>query len=337
MNPQKLATPAVLRAFRGDLPAWFQQHKRSLPWRSRPSPYGVAVSEFMCQQTQIATVLPYFDRWMRKYPSWTSLAQAKEDEVLKMWEGLGYYRRARMLHALAKAVAATRDEELPPSLEELKMFPGIGPYTAGAIASIAFGQRAALVDGNVERVLTRVFAIRENVALPKVKKLLWSLAEELLPELGCGDYNQALMECGALICTPRSPQCLFCPLKAVCKGRKENPENFPVKTRIEITSETETIALVRQEKSIWMLPPGSAGRWKDFYKLPLFDPETMDEGEAVGAIQYSITRYRVSATVRNASLKEGPERSGVWLKESELDSISLPAPHRKVLKKLLEE
>lgn len=334
--PSGIPIPApVLAAFQKDLTAWYARHRRDLPWRRHPSPYAVAVSEFMCQQTQIAAVLPYFDRWIKRFPDWSALARAKESEVLKMWEGLGYYRRARLLHHLAQAVDATPEKELPASPEKLKEFPGIGPYTAGAIASIAFGLRAPIVDGNVERVLTRVFAVPENAALPSTRQKLWHLAEGLLPEKGCGDFNQALMECGALVCTPRSPQCLFCPLKSACQARKLDPEGFPVKSRPEITAEEETIAIVRQEKSIWMLPPGSPGRWKDFHKLPLLDLKTMEAGEAAGSIRYSITRYRVSATARNATLKEDARAEGVWLKESELNFVSLPAPHRKLLNKIL--
>lgn len=319
----------IRRAFHERLAAWYRNNQRPLPWRENSGAYAVAISEFMCQQTQIATVLPYYARWMKSFPDWRELAAASEDKVLKHWEGLGYYNRVRNLHKLAKTVVRDFNGVLPSELETLRSLPGIGPYTAGAIASISFNQRAAVLDGNVERVLSRVFNLPWNVTRPAVKKLLWQLCESLMPDNHYGAHNQALMELGALVCSPHSPQCLLCPLNAVC--RVSDPESRPVKTRTSITREKQEVAVLVTGKKIWLLDPSMPGRWKGFYRLPLFDESIMEKKVHIGRVAYSITRFRVEADAWTAKWKKRVSLKGRWVSGKALDQISLPAPHRKII------
>ncbi|NDA26080.1 MAG: A/G-specific adenine glycosylase, partial [Verrucomicrobia bacterium] len=204
------------------LHAWYRKHHRPLPWRTRPTPYRTAVAEFMCQQTRITTVIPYYQRWMQAFPGWDRLAKASFSRVLRMWEGLGYYRRARFLHSLARAVVRLPGRELPADPDLLRQLPGIGDYTAGAIASIAFGRPAPAFDGNVARVLGRL-AARQGKS-PNTSDLRgW--AERMVPPKKPGIHNQALMELGALVCLPRKPRCPLCPLGQVCPSRKKLPSS----------------------------------------------------------------------------------------------------------------
>ena len=219
------ATPAgegQHAALRAALLGWFRLAQRDLPWRRTRDPYAVWVSETMLQQTRTTTVVPYYERFLRELPTVGHLAEAPEERVLALWSGLGYYRRARMLHAAAKEVARAHGGRVPGELEELRRLKGVGAYTAGAVASIAFGRRAAVVDGNVARVLARLFAIEEDVKTARGTARLWRLAEELVPDGDGdpGDWNQALMELGATICVPRAPRCDGCPARDLCAARE---------------------------------------------------------------------------------------------------------------------
>lgn len=316
----------TLQAFRINLARWYQKEKRALPWRLHSTPYRIAVAEFMCQQTQINTVLPYYDRWMKKFPDWQSLASANESIVLKHWEGLGYYRRARLLHALAKKVVTLPSCELPAEAHLLQKLPGIGPYTAGAIASIAFGERVALVDGNVERVLCRVFNIRKIISKNELQKF----AEKLLPTKNVGDFNQALMECGSQICAPRNPRCKICPLNRACLAKNQNPEKLPLKKRENSISEQETLALICKNKKVWLSLPPSPRRWKGFYRLPDFDVSRMKAGRELATHNYAITKYRIRAKVVEAWPLQKLSH-GKWFSFSELEKIFLPASHRRMM------
>lgn len=195
---------------------WYRVHARSLPWRSLSDPYAIWVSEIMLQQTRVETVIPYFERWLVRFPTVAALAQAEQQEVLALWEGLGYYSRARSLHRAAQVVMQQYGGDLPADLQKLRQLPGIGPYTAGAIASIAFGLDAPALDGNIRRVLARLLNLELPARSPQGEAQLWQWAGELLPPGQAGDYNQALMELGAQICTPRKPACPSCPLQSIC-------------------------------------------------------------------------------------------------------------------------
>jgi A/G-specific adenine glycosylase len=204
--------------FTADLLAWYAEHARVLPWRGDCDPYAVWVSEIMLQQTRVETVIPYFERWMKRFPDLASLAQASQQEVLSAWEGLGYYSRARNLHHAAQIVINEMNGELPRDPQALARLPGVGRYTAGAIASLAFGVDAPALDGNIRRVLARVFNLVEPARSPAGERRLWELAAEHLPPGQAGDYNQAMMDLGATICTPRLPNCPGCPVSRNCRA-----------------------------------------------------------------------------------------------------------------------
>lgn len=212
---------------------WYAKHKRDLPWRrDAHDPYRVWVSEIMLQQTQVATVIPYYERFLAQFPTVESLANAKLDAVLKAWEGAGYYARARNLHRAAKEIITRFGGKLPSTVDELLLLPGIGRYTAGAIASIAFKRDAPIVDGNVARVLCRYFNIKHDPKNGATQKELWTLAENLLPRGNASEFNQGLMELGATLCTPRKPQCGACPLNRTCEARRLGLQNkLPAKSQ----------------------------------------------------------------------------------------------------------
>lgn len=209
--------------FASRLLEWYRRHKRDLPWRrlaAARDPYRVWVSEIMLQQTQVVTVVPYYRRWLKEFPTVRALARATSHDVMRVWQGLGYYSRAFNLHRAAQRIVAEHGGRLPRDREALRRLPGIGRYTAGMIASIAYGQDAAALDGNVKRVLARVFDFREDVKSSAGERLLWELAERLVPPGQAGGYNQALMDLGATVCTPRSPRCDDCPVRGLCRARR---------------------------------------------------------------------------------------------------------------------
>jgi A/G-specific adenine glycosylase len=207
--------------------AWYRGNARDLPWRRTKDPYAIWVSEIMLQQTRVATVIPYYERFLQKFPTPLALATAKEEEVLKLWEGLGYYSRAKNLHAGAKEVVSKYQGSVPNDPEAVRGLPGIGPYTAGAILSIAFNRDEAILDGNVARVLSRVYGIEGDPRLPKQSKKLWELSRGIVPTGEAGTMNQALMELGASLCSPKNAACLACPIRLHCEGGKSaTPEAF---------------------------------------------------------------------------------------------------------------
>ncbi|MGG6312590.1 A/G-specific adenine glycosylase [Paenibacillus macerans] len=218
--------------FSTELLVWYERSKRDLPWRRHRDPYYIWVSEIMLQQTRVDTVIPYFQRFIERFPTLKDLAEAPEEDVLKCWEGLGYYSRARNLQAAAKQVVERHGGAVPDDKAEVSALKGVGPYTTGAILSIAFNRPEPAVDGNVMRVLSRYFLIEEDIMKAGTRTLMEELAAELIPEGRASDFNQALMELGALVCTPKSPQCLICPVMARCAGRLEGAEaRLPVKTK----------------------------------------------------------------------------------------------------------
>lgn len=211
---------------------WYHANKRDMPWRQTKDPYCILLSEFMLQQTQVDTVIPYYHRFLKAFPTVHDLADAPQDKILKIWEGLGYYARARNLHKAAQVISTEFAGQVPNTYDTLKALPGFGPYTTAAVLSIAYNKDHAVLDGNVIRVLTRLFNIREDVTQNTVKKRLWEIAESLLVKGQAGDYNQAMMELGATLCTPKSPNCTQCPLAKMCTAYQANEhESLPIKAK----------------------------------------------------------------------------------------------------------
>lgn len=227
-----MTKPDSQQYFSRELLVWYRRGNRDLPWRINRDPYRIWVSEIMLQQTRVDTVIPYFHNFMTKFPSVRALAEAPEEEVLKCWEGLGYYSRARNLQAGAQMVMDQYNGIIPDDKEAVSGLKGVGPYTAGAIMSIAFNRPEPAVDGNVMRVLSRYFCLEDDIAKPKTRVAIEKLAASLIPEGAAGDFNQALMELGALVCTPKSPSCLPCPVMEHCEARMAGRENeLPIKTK----------------------------------------------------------------------------------------------------------
>lgn len=218
--------------FSTELLNWYNTHKRDLPWRRSRNPYYIWISEVMLQQTRVETVIPYYHRFIEQFPTVEALADAPEEQVLKAWEGLGYYSRARNLQAAVREVKTSYGGQVPDSKEDISSLKGVGPYTAGAVLSIAYNKPEPAVDGNVMRVLSRYFLLRDDIAKPATRAGMEKLAKELIPEGKAGDFNQALMELGATVCTPKSPHCLTCPVMELCAGRLEGAaDELPVKTK----------------------------------------------------------------------------------------------------------
>ena len=322
-------------AFQGALLEWYRVSRRRLPWRESPSPYSTVVSEFMLQQTQVATVLPYFARWMAALPDFASLAAANEEAVLRLWEGLGYYSRARNLHRLAVRVAAA---PLPRDAAGWRGLPGVGPYTAAAVASIAFGEPVACVDGNVVRILARLTrdgtAYRDSAS---ASKAFAPLAQDLVNTAAPGDHNQAMMELGATVCFRRSPACLACPVRGHCAAAGSgDPEAYP---RLAArTTERRTVVRVWCERSAKVLLHRNAAgsrQLANLHELPTAEQAGIAPRAASGGVLLSrksrgITRYRIEESIHVAPAPKGRLLPGlVWVPIRDLHSISLSGPHRK--------
>lgn len=263
--------PKQLAHIRRALLPWYDAHHRDLPWRRSSDPYAIWLSETMLQQTQVATVIPYFQKFMTRFPTVSDLAAADLDEVLQMWAGLGYYARARNLHAAAKMIVEEFGGRVPATMTDLQKLPGVGAYTAGAVASIAHGKKAVVVDGNVARVLARLFDIHEDVRYGAARDLVTNIAEQLLPNDRCGDHNQALMELGATICQPgAAAQCLLCPLRKHCEACAQGTvSSLPVKTKkTAVKMETHVVAAIQNEDRWLVVQRPRDGLWGGLWELP---------------------------------------------------------------------
>ena len=249
---------------------WFKENSRDLPWRRDRDPYKVWVSEIMLQQTQVDTVIPYFNRFMHKFPTLDDLAAASEDDVMKAWEGLGYYSRARNLHDAVREVVREYGGTVPDNKADISRLKGIGPYTAGAILSLAYGMPEPAVDGNVMRVVSRLFAIEDDIAKPVTRVKMEQLVRHLIPEHEPGSFNEGLMELGALVCTPRNPACLICPLSSECEGREQGiHEQLPVKKKARrVKAVSLTCGVIVNEDSVLLRRRPDHGLLAGMWEFP---------------------------------------------------------------------
>jgi A/G-specific adenine glycosylase len=325
--------------FAAALIAWFAKAARDLPWRHTRDPYAILVSEIMLQQTQVATALPYYERWLRKFPDFATLAAASEHEVLALWQGLGYYSRARNLHRAAQQVVANHGGEMPRALDAIRALPGLGRYTAGAVATFAFGLATPIIDANIARVLTRLANYAEPVASTAAQKFLWDFAAALVPEKNARAYNGALMELGALLCTPRQPQCLLCPVKTHC--RAEVPDRLPVKkpARKTIALDEHCAFIVRQDEVL--LEHQTGPRWNGLWRLPLVkQPAPLREklgGPLLYQADYPFTHHRITLLVTRARAPRQLSAAQKWHPIATLEGIPMTAPHRRAITILLRE
>lgn len=325
------------KAYRRKLLAWYRKHRRDLPWRAmngRPvNPYHVLLSEAMLQQTQVATVVPYFHRFTDAFPTVDALATADEQEVLTLWQGLGYYRRARNLHAAAKVIVDDFDSAVPATVSDLLKLPGVGRYTAGAIASIAHGTQAAVVDGNVDRVFARLFHLTEPINTPGTKNRIWAIADALVPKSSPGDYNQATMELGAMICTPKLPKCFVCPVREFCRAVHEtNPETLPVKRAKKKPTGVTHVVIAAQRNGRYLFEQRpSEGLWSNMWQLPTWEEPVVSRrrsGGAPGAVNPSAAR---TAAANTDILEWFYERFGLLLEQpTETAKFTHQTTHRTI-------
>ncbi len=341
-----LATPKGLSTFRTDLLAWYHKHGRDLPWRKQPSLYKTVVSEFMLQQTRVATILPYYDRWLKQFPDFATLADASEKEVIKAWEGLGYYSRARNLRKLGQQIAAL--EEIPTDSASWEKFSGVGPYVAAAVTSIIFGTKAAVADGNVVRVLARLLSIDEQFRDgASAQRKLRPIAQELLNPDRPGDHNQAVMELGATICHRQSPLCADCPALFTCQsGQRGDPEAFPVLAKKKITRITvDRLWIVQRNALLLLETPIDSKRLAGLMELPKFDDlPTLPKPRKSALLatkKRSISNQLIEERIHRSELPENlnladyPKLKFVPIEE--LDEVTLSGPHRKWVVKLIKE
>ncbi len=338
VNTSKILPPGIpwAAAFRSQLLAWFRAEGRDYPWRQTTDPYAILVSEMMLQQTQIATVLGrgYYQRWMDTFPDVATLAAAAEPDILRVWEGLGYYSRARNLQKAARAVVDDYGGEFPRSVEGLLSLPGIGRYTAGAVASFAWNLPAPLVDGNVARVFARLFACDDPIDRPPMPQQLWEWAAVLLCEDDARRYNSALMELGQRICSPRAPACLICPVRTCCASAGPAAASRPRKSPARATVAVVEHALFARRNGKILLHQESGKRRHGLWKLPERPAAETTPLRKVLTNSYAITHHRVTLHIHDAPDAEaGPGET--WHSLSKLPSLPMPGPYRKALNQLL--
>jgi A/G-specific adenine glycosylase len=332
---------------------WFKKNKRDLLWRKTLDPYAIWVSEIMLQQTQVATVIPYYEKFLKTFPTVRSLARANLSKVLKVWEGLGYYSRARNLHQAAKIIANHFNGKIPDNLKDLLSLPGVGRYTAGAILSIAFNKTAPILDGNVKRVLSRLFAVLGHPK--KTEEFLWPLSESLIPKGSPGAFNQALMDLGSMICTPKNPNCLGCPLKNLCQGYLSGkPESYPLRSVKKKVPHIEAIAAVIQKDGkvlihqrpphgllggLWEFPNWRIERKKDL-KEYLRQMVKRQIGlivkckEPLGSFKQTYSHFKLTLHVYHCQVVDGI-RNGKWIPIKKLKLFPMPKITRRISEKLL--
>ena len=321
--------------FRRRLLSWYRWHGRDLPWRRTRDPYAILVSEFMLQQTQVATVIPYYHKWLHRFPDFASLARASENQVLRAWQGLGYYARARNLHATAKTVMHRHGGNFPRRIEQMRQLSGIGKYTAHAVASFAFNQSVPIVEANTGRVLARLFNSRESIDSDAGRKMLWQHAASLLPRSDAATFNSALLDLGALICVARKPKCDVCAVRALC--RAENPAALPVRnSRPETKQLTEMHALIVKRGRI--LLEQSRHRWRGMWILPPLEPDCLEQRRFQRSPLYEsvfpFTYHRVTLSVYRRPVPKRLAPGQQWF--GSIEEVAMPSPHRRAIDALIQ-
>jgi A/G-specific adenine glycosylase len=320
-----------IRALQRSLLGWHRHHSRDLPWRRTCDPYAILVSEFMLQQTQVAAVLPYYNEWLNRFPDFASLARASQGDVLRSWQGLGYYARARNLHATAKAIVYRHGGRLPDSIERLCTLSGIGKYTAHAVATFAFDQPVPIVEANSARVLARILNLQTSIDEAAGRKILWNQAARLVPNHGAARFNSALLDLGALICLPRKPKCGICPVRRFCRAR--NPEILPRKKprpRTKWLTENHTL-IARQNK---VLLERANCRWRGLWILPPLQPGSTTTA-AIYSSNFAFTNHRITLKVFAQPPPRARRPGQRWFSIAQLASVPLPSPHSRALLQIL--
>lgn len=345
------------RRFRTRLLAWFRRRARDLPWRRTRDPYAIWVSEVMLQQTQVATVVDYYRRFLERFPTIASLAEADEQAVLRLWEGLGYYRRARQLHAAARSIVERHGGTFPRELADVRALPGVGRYTAGAILSIAFDQPQPILEANTIRLTSRLLALRDDPTSGPAQRILWAAVESWLPRRGSGEFNQAMMELGSLVCRPRNPECGDCPVASDCQARVMGIEReLPAAgARPRFESVDEAAVVVWRRGSVLLLKQPDGRRWAGLWDFPRFrvDPKRGDLERQIVAgvadlagvqvelverlptIRHGVTRFRITLHCHAARYLAGERGvsdadTRAWLRPDELESLPLSTTGRKL-------
>jgi A/G-specific adenine glycosylase len=334
--------------FAGRVTRWQATHGRNkLPWQNTRDPYRVWLSEIMLQQTQVAAVLGYYERFLGRCPDVQALADASLDEVFGLWSGLGYYSRARNLHACAQQVVGRFGGAFPTTAEQLQTLPGIGPSTAAAVASFCFGERVAILDGNVKRVLTRVLSFGDDLASARNERVLWDHARGLLPERELHEemprYTQGIMDIGATVCLPRNPSCLICPVQDVCAAARDgNPEAYPRKTK-KLKRTAESLWLLRaqaEDGSVWLQKRPTPGVWAGLFCLPVFGSrEALEQALPSRAPLRDAPAFVHVLTHKDLHIHpvevvlpaEWKGIEGGWFAATQWPQLGLPAPVRKLL------
>jgi A/G-specific adenine glycosylase len=344
--------------------AWYREARRDLPWRANRDPYRILVSEMMLVQTTVTAVIPYFERFLNQFPDAGALAAATESDVLKAWEGLGYYRRARQLQAAAQTIVREHGGAIPDDPALVLALPGVGRYIAGAILSFAFDRPEPIVEANSQRVLARLLAISESLKSTSTLKRLWRAAARLVPDAGAGTFNQALIELGALVCTPRAPACLICPLTALCEARRLGlQDRLPsVTPRPRPLAVTEACAIVGSAGQILIVQRARGGLWEQFWEFPTIHKEGVDPagrsfgepvdlaegvkrltgvvirpGPPMKTVLYSVTKHRVKliahlAEARATTPIPGPGLIDArWVDTAALGQYTFSSPSRRLI------
>jgi len=337
---------------------WYRKNKRDLPWRRTTDPYAIWVSEIMLQQTQVATVIPYYKNFLKSFPSVRDLAKSDLSKVLKVWEGLGYYSRARNLHRASQIVSNHYHGEIPDQLKDLRTLPGIGRYTAGAILSIAFNKEAPVLDGNVKRVLSRLFAIADSPVRGQTEGLLWHLSESLLPKGHASSFNQGLMDLGAMLCTPKEPRCSQCPLRDLCKGMASgDPERFPTKGLKKKIPHIEAVSAVILKNGRVLLqqrpPEGLLGGLWEFPNWKIEEKKrtrprlrlrlrsyikkevglNVEVKGSVGTFQQTYSHFKLTLHTYYCQSRDA-KKKGKWVPIKNLPRFPMSRIHRRIAEKL---